>query len=316
MNKTVRLSVCLMALFFGVQAFGQTEVILGVNHKMYDYPLQPGLKGNTPDDVPFNLSRLNYYISSIEITHDGGKKTKCENVYLLIDGFKTTYESLGSYEITDVEAISFGIGVEAPTNNDDPTKWPVGHPLAPSRDNEMHWGWAAGYRFVALEGYAGAKTDTKFELHGLGNDYYFMNTIETTGKMVDGKLVIALNADVRAALTGIDVSKGMITHGEFPDAIKMLENFRDHVFSSADGVVSVGSLPIQDVQFYPVQNGVQIQSKEEQLLDINVYGMDGRMIYSGQAANGLKRIQLPSRGVYLIHLSDRNGRQAGRKFVY
>ena len=44
----------------------------------------------------------------------------------------------------------------------------------------MHWGWTSGYRFVCAEGTAGASFNQTFELHGLGNTNYALQTIVPT----------------------------------------------------------------------------------------------------------------------------------------
>src|ERR1051326_5650537 len=49
-------------------------------------------------------------------------------------------------------ALRFHIGLDATTDKADPSKYPARHPLNPNV-NGLHWGWAGGFVFLALEGH-------------------------------------------------------------------------------------------------------------------------------------------------------------------
>jgi len=64
--------------------------------------------------------------------------------------------------------------VPAPTNHEDPAQWPAGHALN-VLENNLHWSWAQGFVFLALEGYANtADGRRKPFLYHLGNDENLM----------------------------------------------------------------------------------------------------------------------------------------------
>ena len=48
-------------------------------------------------------------------------------------------------------AVRFLVGLTPAVNRADPAQYPPGHPLNPDV-NGLHWGWAGGYVFLALEG--------------------------------------------------------------------------------------------------------------------------------------------------------------------
>ena len=79
-------------------------------------------------------------------------ETAIPNKWVLVNASEATEVDLGSHDVTNVEAVHFHIGVDSSVNHSDPASYPMGHPLAPVFPS-MHWGWAAGYRFVAIEGF-------------------------------------------------------------------------------------------------------------------------------------------------------------------
>lgn len=229
MMKTLLLSIA--GLLF-LTATSQTNLMLHLDHNVGENPLVLNEEYTQPEEgYNFSITRLQYYISEIEITHDGGQKTAIEDKWLLVDAAQQSDFELGSYNISSVEGISFWIGVDEPHNHLDPTLYPEGHPLAP-QNPEMHWGWAAGYRFVCLEGKTGMNLILTYQLHGLGDVNYHQVSMETGAMEEGGNLVIPILADYLGMYKDIDISGGLIEHGETGAAAMLLENFSNHVYSA------------------------------------------------------------------------------------
>lgn len=230
LKYTFNIALCLITM----AASAQTDVKFKINHKLgsSNFSLNTATQNNLGHD--FELFRMQYYISSISIVHDTGKVTPATGVYLLVDASKDVTFDLGSYDVENIEAINFSIGVNSPQNNQDPTQWPTDHPLYPKAPS-MHWGWASGYRFVAMEGEVGENLSTMFQIHALGNQNYFKISIPATGQDVNGDLLVEINADYNKAVEDISISSGVVTHGDFGEAVQLLHNFRDHVYTSMDG---------------------------------------------------------------------------------
>ena len=226
--------ILLPFLALATLAFAQTNVSLKINHFLGAQPfaLQTGAVNNLGND--FNVSRLQYYISSIELVHDGGTITPVTDKYMLVNANDSTYELLGSFNITNLEAIRFGIGVDAANNHADPAAFPANHPLAP-KSPSMHWGWAAGYRFIAFEGKGGSSYSYIFELHALDDANYFIQTIPTAGIANGNNLLIELNGDYTRILEDIFVNNGVVVHGSTGEAKTALQNFAYYVFTSSEG---------------------------------------------------------------------------------
>lgn len=233
--KNIAIIFTLMFVSFIVKA--QKNVTLHIIHKLGSsaFALNQTAQNNLSQD--FKISRVDYYISGIKIIHDGGMELSLPDKYILAKGSAYVTEALGSLNVTNVEGIKFSIGVEAPTNNADPSLHPEDHPLAPQVPS-MHWGWAAGYRFVALEGTAGSNA-TIFEMHGMGNSNYFTQTVMVAGENSGNNVDIFLDADYTQALKDINVAAGPIDHGVDATDLKVLENFRDNVFKAGSRPTSV-----------------------------------------------------------------------------
>ena len=137
-------------LSLSAAASAQKNVILTVQHKLGDSNFSYNTTNSNDVGSTFKFSRVEYYMSGFTIIHDGGIETPVTtDTYILTDAFMNAVQSLGLFNVTNVEGIKFHIGVDAPTNNEDPNQWPMSHPLAPQSPS-MHWGWAAGYFFAAV----------------------------------------------------------------------------------------------------------------------------------------------------------------------
>ena len=232
-------------LLIAFAANAQKNVKFTINHLSGTMPLSTSnmVVNNLDDEL--KITRLEYYISEITIVHDGGKETAVEDFYMLANATSNDTLSLGSHDITNVEAINFCVGVDPKVNNNDPAAWPSTHPLSP-KSPSMHWGWSSGYRFVALEGKSGSSLNQDFQIHALGNKNYFKQSIPTSATDLNGELLIALNANYAEAVNDISMSNGLIEHSERREAASCLRNFQTRVFTSTSGEGNTLSLaPIE-----------------------------------------------------------------------
>jgi len=273
------------ALIFSLSAYSQSDVYLKINHLLGASPFAFNTTVSNNLFHNFEINRMEYYISSISISHDGGTVTNISNTWILANASTPIYQLLGNYNITSIESVSFSIGVETPTNHNDPSLLAASSPLSP-KSPSMHWGWSPGYRFVAMEGMAGFTTPNQvFELHGLGDVNYYNQTIITTGTSDANGLVVELNADYEQAIKSINVAPGIISHGEINEAKNMLKNFRDNVFTATEATVTVDEIAKGDNHFSmypnPMRKGESLTVKYDgNLTDptIEVMDLSGRVI--------------------------------------
>jgi hypothetical protein len=321
------------ALTFGfcftcMNFFAQNDVFLTVTHKFGQniFSFSDAVQNNLGHN--FNVSRVDYYISGIKIIHDGGTETPVPGLHLLVrasDNLSGIF-SLGNHNVSNVEAITFSIGVDPSLNNADPNLQDEDSPLY-FQFPSMHWGWTSGYRFVCMEGYAGANLTTLYQLHGLWNQNYFEQTV-TLNAQADGdnNLYIHLNADYIEAMRGVILNTGPIHHGTNQDDLKVMMNFRDHVFSAGNGdLLSINSESKElDISIYPnPTNGlVTIHVNNESILnsdkmDLLVYDLYGRVVYAENISSALTNVNLadmPS-GIYLFKLANDSAVELVKKVI-
>lgn len=297
-------SIAVVVFFFTNFGFAQQDVYLRINHALgaNHFALYQNATNNLGDIYQFE--RVEYYISEVTILHDGGQDTTIGDLWILANATSTTSVLLGNFNFTSVEGIRFGIGVDSASNHLDPASYSLGHPLAPQSPS-MHWGWTAGYRFVAFEGKTGASMNDVFQLHALGDGNYYTQQINTAGTIENGNLIIDLDADYQQGLENITVSPSLIIHGEGGDAAKLLTNFRDFVFTVASGNIGLEESKIAQNQIFPnpLKKGqkLTIQGLKEISL-VRLFSMHGQLIYRGNVNSlqeSLKRVQP---GNYLLSI--------------
>lgn len=146
----------------------------------------------TPAGDSVKLSRLDYLMSNIFLIKQNGDTIYAEdkNNYALVKAAN----GMGSWEFGEVlsgtyQGLGFDIGLEDFINTSNPNQWSANHPLNPIH-NGLHWGWADGYVFTALEGryMSTAGTEELLLLHIAFQKnrraVYFNQSIEVTNNTV------------------------------------------------------------------------------------------------------------------------------------
>ena len=301
-------------------AWSQQSIRFSIDHQLGGTAFGSSVTAQNDLGNDFRTERLQFYISQIELVHDGGQITPVPNTWFLVDANVPFDESLGSFSIGTLEAIRFGIGVEQAANHLDPASYAMTHPLAP-KNPSMHWGWQAGYRFVCMEGKAGSALDQVYEVHALGDNNYKIQQITTTGLSQGSDLVVSLTADYAKALDGVDVNSGLIRHGTSGEAVDLLDNFALKVFTSHEGNGSVLSQfeteePIS-VEVFPNPTSGRITIATEKPMHWRVLNALGDVVAQGDHHGGSKglNLELPGKGLYILGCSDAKGRSLTRKLI-
>ena len=297
----------------------QTDVYLQIHHMLGDAPFAYEATASTNLSEDFQVTRLEYYLSEITLIHDGGQETTIPDLWLLVDAGETVNAFLGSHDITTLESVRFGVGVDQEHNHLDPSAYPGDHPLAPQLPS-MHWGWASGYRFVAMEGWAGEGFAQNFQIHALGDINYRTTEIATSGAILDGSLVVAIEGDYAQAIRDISVAAGVISHGETEQSAELLWNFHDFVFKEGEASVvsSLDNPGAASIVVAPNPAGsiVQIRIPGQMTSGNNIALTDysGRQIMQVPAESQvtLDVSDLPAR-LYLVQLISTNGTLAWKK---
>ncbi|MBL4648761.1 MAG: T9SS type A sorting domain-containing protein [Aureispira sp.] len=300
--KTIILFFCIA---LAVQtSYAQKDVYFKLNHLLGTSSF--AFNQTTPNDVgsDFQITRLQYYVSNIILHHDG-IQTPVSNTFILVDASTTTNVLLGNFNITALDSISFGIGIENAENHLDPTLYAASDPLAPQAPS-MHWGWTSGYRFVALEGLSGISMSDVFQMHALGDINYQIKTIVTSGNLVNNDLEVAIDADYAKALGTIDITGGVISHGENGDAKTVLTNFNTSVFSNGSMSVPVTKLETINVSVYPnpvpVGQALQIEVDQAFETSVEVYDLTGKVYKNMTYSPDNQSVRFMDSGWYILNI--------------
>jgi len=303
MNRILTLLLTIASL----TASAQQNVVLQIEHFLGGVPYAGNVTALNSFDEDFRASRMEYYLSEFTLIHDGGQETNVDATWVLVDAHVPTSVPLGNFDIIELEAIRFGVGVDPAVNHLDPASYEASHPLAP-KSPSMHWGWAAGYRFVAMEGTSGINLAQSYEIHALGDNNYLKQTIPTAGVIEGSDLVIGLNGDYVEALGGIGIGSGPLVHGETGIAYTMLRNFRDHVFTSIEGNGPVGLDELSSglLQVYPNPTNDMVRivpTGDVSNVEVRIHDALGKLVQSTPFTNGNAIvIALPVAGVYQVAL--------------
>ncbi len=313
------LRTCILTLLIatGGLMMAQTPVALRIDHKAGQAEFDADVNLITPLGEEVEIDRLEYYLSMFILVHDGGQETAIEGAYVLADAYVDEVHPLGSVsEVSNVEGLKFSVGIDPDNNHADPASWPAGHPLAPQVPS-MHWGWSAGYRFIALEGGAGINGVITHEIHALGDDNHTPGQMEVLATMEDGTLILDVEADVLGFYQQLSVDAGLINHGENGEAVLVCNNLADHVFRmpGANSVYDVAG-PSLDFNLIQMDGGVRVQffrplntSVQIELLDIL-----GRSLGLYDIPAGSKTFKMVDvkPGTFLISIFNATDRQTRR----
>ncbi|HAK70410.1 MAG TPA: hypothetical protein DCM15_03445 [Cryomorphaceae bacterium] len=295
------------AFIFSVALFSQStkELVLTIDHTIASAPLTSSSIGVNNLGNQFNFSRLEYYMGDIQVIYDNDSVFNYPEV-VLIDALDaaTTNLYLGSQSLDSVTAVRFAIGVGTSLNHLDPSIYSSQSPLAP-KSPSMHWGWSAGYRFIAAEGMGSSSLNQGFELHGLGDVNYAMQTISTSGVAVGtDTLEIKLVANYDALTQGIAVGQGVISHGESGSARQSLVNMNNHVFSSSEGNAALSDKELEHLDFviYPNPANGSFWLTVPLGSQIEVINVLGQKIEHRTAEQTKERFVMNKTGVYIVIL--------------
>lgn len=328
--KNTILSVALF-LFTVTLTAQDNQVKFVFDHQVGGQPLD---LGTTTFDLWNNkkvqLTRAEFYLSGITLIDENGVETELTNKHLLVKANQGNQSyNAGTWNVNSVKAAKIHVGVQPDFNHLDPTTYPAGHPLA-MQNPSMHWGWTAGYRFMAIEGQVDNNGDgsveTTFQYHNLGDDLYFMAELDGLCTAENGELIIPIKLEYANLFKDLDLSGNVIQHGSFAQNELMLKNSVDNHFMVMEGAtasdeVLANSDAIQ-IAPNPVDHSTQLTYDFGEMADkvsVAVYGMQGQVAVPSQQLTAAGTYQvittnLPA-GIYQVVFSNENELIARKKLL-
>ena len=308
--------------FFSITLSAQSTITIKINHLLNDEVFELNVDSKNDMDNDFKVDRLEYYLSTFSITHDGGEVTPIEDLYVLVDmGNKVgevspTLIELGELDVQNIESVNFYFGIDEEANHADPALWPIGHPLAPKFPS-MHWGWAAGYRFIALEGLSGPNVDQELQFHCIGDEFYeeMSFPVSMSGK---DEYTIEIDAEYSNLLSQIDVSDGLILHGNLNEIQTLATNLKEKVFTAAEVTSVDDSELVKSFEVFPNPSSDGFISLKTNAAGNNnvvkIFDAMGRSVLS--TSMNMNNIEIQQSGIYYVSLMDNQGKTlATRKVI-
>jgi hypothetical protein len=307
------------ALLLTAITFAQTNVTMNIHHELQGISFNMDQEARNNMGHTFKVTRLDYYLTKFSIIHDGGQVTAVpEEIVALIRAQNAQIIDLGDFNVTSIEGVKFHVGVHTPVNHEDMSALPTSHPLGP-KSPSMHWGWNAGYRFIAYEGNGGSSFSNTIQYHGLGDVNYHETTVMASAIDVSGSKQIEVYADYSRGFENIAVENGEIFHGETGNAAKLIRNFRDYVFTG-ESTATLTETQTETFNVYPVPStgtvnvawSNAINPEKIQLLDIN-----GRVVQTLTPSKDNTSIsfEVKEKGSYFLSYSTEYGKVISKKVI-
>ncbi|MDX2280100.1 MAG: MbnP family protein [Saprospiraceae bacterium] len=274
------------------------------------------------------LTRAEFYVSEVDLHRPDGSNLPLTDKYILVNALDiATKYDLGVWEVGSIHGATLHLGVPQSVNHLDPAAYPADHPLAP-KNPSMHWGWTAGYRFMAIEGKVDNNNDgvpeTDFQFHNLGDALY--KTIELTGmaNASNDTMHLRFTLDYSQLFKNIAMTGNLIQHGSAALNTKMMTNAATENFISLPLMVSTEEVIDNslNVRVFPnpanTNVWVEYELPSDNSLNAQVNNLLGQntMNLSGLPAKGIVNlpiIDLP-KGTFIISFFNQ-GQLVARKLL-
>ena len=269
-------------------------------------------------NIAFQVEAFNYYISKLEIVHDGGQTINFDTAddVLLVKVQNTSF-NLGQYTITNVEQVNFGVGVHQDFNHLDPSTYSSGHPLGFQMDPVMQWGWTAGYKHMALDGLGDNNNDDTptelFQPHCLGDGNYKNVQLPITSYVdSQNQMHIYVNCNLEEWIFGTNPGTTGVQHTSTGIAITVMNNVNNrNVFEASSFVSLEEKEEVGVAYFHNLENGVKISWEEmNNLSHYQLIDMSGQSINKGKNNNpsGQVIVRNLESGTFIVNFFDENNR--------
>ena len=306
------LSLTFVILFNYIIKGQNKEVAVVINHLYDGEVLNFDNTYIVGDNIPIRFDRIEYYIHLNNLISNQNIATDLIDKYILVNANQNNY-NIGDIELLDDDLISlnFNIGVEYNLNHADPSLQDSSHPLAPQFPS-MHWGWAAGYRFAALEGMIDKNQDsvmeTVFQYHPV-DDSYYSDTITCDGIIEnENNITIFINANYDRLIENIGIDEGGVYHGIHEENGLLMENFsRNNVFTVPENL-NLKEINDSNSAFpNPFSNTIQLNLNENSI--VKVYNSLGLLVVEFNFDTGQQQINTQTllNGVYILSIQSKSG---------
>ena len=306
--------------------FGQINVELNLNHEFDGSAFMYNQEYVTQQGKKVVFTRVQYYLSSFQLHHDGGQISDLTGVYVLASGNVTQYD-LGSFNVSEIDSFYFDLGVDSVNNHIGVSSWPSTHPLA-AQSPPMDWGWPAGYLFLAIEGQVDADGDgtpeTSFIMHGIGDFLLKHVNISSPFSENGGTVELSLNVNIADWVRDLDLPNVGIQMNGHSINQQLCENTNTYnVFSTQSTIGLDGPVLLQKNNIYvnyqlSYAPTICYQLFTEKKIDFTMIDASGRVVLKENSlepsGNLFVRKELAN-GIYIAQFANEDVREACRVLI-
>lgn len=295
-------------------SWSQTEVYLHFPPKVGGNDLVQNTTVQSLNGVAMSIDDFNYYISNVHIIHDGGQDLSLADTVFIVKA-NDNILNLGMLNVTNIEAIDFGVGVPPSLNHEDISQYNEGDPLS-WQNPSMHWGWTSGYKFLLVDGYGDSNNDGTedelFQIHSLGDANYKNVSMTVIPTVSATHITVVINCNLDEWLFGVNPGSVGVHHGETGVNASVMNNIDNRpVFTMPgnagidDNMESAGTVTYS-VNSESVSFNWKDVAKAE---NFRLIDLAGKVIESGKATEfeGNHTSQIGTSGSYFFYLLDSNG---------
>ena len=203
---------CVFLLFLLCSPLGAAELRMEVQLRWRGVPVAvPSAELAAATGQAVRLTRFAAIVAGVVLTRAEGGTVQLDGQYGLLDAESGRLAlTLRNVPNGDYHGLEFQLGLPAVVNHGDPGQWPARHPLNPIV-NGLHWGWAGGYVFAAIEGRwraaaSGVSTEHAIDERGfsyhLATDARVMRVGFVALVQVAGPTTVSLALDLGKAVGG------------------------------------------------------------------------------------------------------------------
>jgi len=262
------------------------------------------------NSTPVKFFRMEYYLHINHITDSSGISMNfTEDTYILVNPTQNEY-NIGSHEVSDVNKLFFHLGVAPEVNHNDPTLLEASHPLAPQNPS-MHWGWSAGYRFIAIEAMLDTDHNDTLDIPGqyhVVDDTYY-TALDITDAVVETETSITFFIDVNydKMFENINASEGGVFHGAFDENLALVNNIATNsVFTVTENLSLTETIVSNGIFPNPFTNVIQLNLKQHSR--VKLFNVLGDLIEIQELNKGLQRIETEQliKGLYILTIESQD----------
>ncbi len=306
--------ITLIAVVFALNAQAQQDVYVDFQPKVAGNYLILNTDVVSLNGIAMNITYFNYYISNVHIIHDGGQNLDLSDTVFIV---KTDAHTLflGNLDVTNIESITFGVGVPQTPNHADISQYSTDNPLS-WQDPSMHWGWTSGYKFMLCDGYGDSDSDgtpnALFQLHNLGDANYKNVSMPVIPTDFPTHKTIVIDCNLDQWLFGIHPGTVGVHHGTTGVNTSVMNNVDNRPVFTLPGNAGIDSPTETAGTLTSSSSNETVAFNWEDVSNVATYKLidiSGKMIESGAATayNGNVFTSLQTGGTYFFYLLANDG---------